>query len=179
MINAGCSVPMASVLWDWAGFDGLRVAHELIGDSVHRLARFQSCKTTVDGLEWSVLRLCDQNFRVRVPIEAEFEQAIAPLRSRFKIWAKPCTQMGVVNLPDALGVAVLPQLAVTKPIYRLETLAPNCAIPARLNGKALLVWRHTLNDIPIWELHTATADLDAIQTTVHQATQALSVPASR
>ena len=63
--------------WDMAGADGLVAARALFGESVDRLAPFQSMETTLEGLPCAVLRLCDRNFRVTYP--GPFDQRVAAL----------------------------------------------------------------------------------------------------
>jgi glycine cleavage system aminomethyltransferase T len=59
------------------------------------------------------------------------------------------------------------QIAVPKPPYRLRNLQLNCAVPARIDGTAVLVWRHPVLGQPTFELHVAVKDLDLISDRIH------------
>jgi hypothetical protein len=88
------------------------------------------------------------------------------------VWAKPfeSTTKGVtftprcaIALPDAVGLDVLSQIARVKPPYRLEGLQRNCAVPAKIDNISVLIWRHQLLSQPLFELHTAVGDAEAIK----------------
>ncbi|MBE9182869.1 hypothetical protein IQ268_30500 [Oculatella sp. LEGE 06141] len=149
-------------LWDWAGVDGLQLAQSLFGDAVRKIAPFQSLDTTLNGSPCSVLRLCEGNFRVAIAPTAAVE-AIIRGRDGLRIWVKRCDTMGAIVLPESPGLTLLPQIATTKPIYRLDTLHPNCAAPARIDGMAVLVWRHSWSYQPIVELQVAQRHLTAVK----------------
>lgn len=44
----------------------------------------------------------------------------------------------------------------------------NCAAPARIEGVAVLVWRHPVLGQSAIELHTAVKDLETVETVVFQ-----------
>lgn len=164
-----------SQLWDFAGVDGLQFAKHLLGESVDRIAPFQSLETSLDSYSCSLLRLCENNFRLRFSGNdararesarekgAELEQKMRSLQVGLQVWVKPLIWMAGLALPEAIAASRLLQLVTPKPPHRLEGLQPNCAVPGRLDERAVLVWRHSISGQPVFELHAATKDIQIIQ----------------
>ncbi|GAB4376849.1 MAG: hypothetical protein Kow00121_24740 [Elainellaceae cyanobacterium] len=148
--------------WDIAGIDGLAVAKTLFGESVNHIAPFQSLETHLNGMPCSVLRLCEGNFRVSGH-SAELAQINQLIPINQRVWVKQLDWLSAIVIPEAIGLSRLTELAIAKPPYRLSSLAVNCAVPARIQGIAVLVWRHSVQEQPAFELHLATADLNQIQ----------------
>jgi hypothetical protein len=161
--------PLPLSLWDWAGVDGLQFGKALFGEPIGKIAPFQSIETHYQDIPCSVLRLCEGNFRLSLPREISLEGALAQ-STHFRIWIKPCEQLTTIILPEAIALDLLPQIAVTKPIYRLEAIAPHCALPARIENIAVLVWRHTLQGQAIIELQVSLQDQDALRAKLEKAT---------
>ncbi len=154
-------------LWDLAGIDGLQFAKALFGEASGKIAPFQSFESSLNGCFCSVLRLCERNFRIGLQGEATvFEQASVQLQANYKIWVKRCEWMRAIAVPEALLLNLLPQIAISKAPHRLEGLQCNCAVPARINGISVLIWRHQLLGQPAFELHTAVKDVEAVQAKV-------------
>lgn len=154
-------------LWDFAGIDGLQVARHLFGEPIARLSRFQSLTTTLQGYPCAVLRLCENNFRVALPQALALEGLIHPLRQR--VWVARSPYLSALTLPLESGLSWLYERATTKPLYRLQPLPSDRAVPARLDGIALLIWHHEWLDQPRLELHMATADLPLVQAQMAEA----------
>ena len=151
-----------SHLWDFAGVDGLQLARQL-AYAADRLAPFQSLETTIDDQPCSLLRLCEGNFRLRVPSHVAIA-ALQGQQSGLRVWVKQCAWMSAIALPEAGGLHQLPGLAIPKPPHRLVGLSVDRAVPARINGLSVLIWRHLVGGQPAFELHTATRDLKSLQT---------------
>lgn len=162
-VSTSHSLLLSHQLWDWAGVDGLQFARAVFGDSVGKIAPFQSIETTYQTFPCSVLRLCEGNFRVAIAPEVSFQEDTQAIHSNLRMWLKPSEPLVAIALPDEMGMDMLPKIATTKPIYRLDSLQPNCAAPARINGIAVLVWRHSIAGTPAIELHVASSNLDALQ----------------
>lgn len=121
-------------LWDFAGVDGLQFAQTLVGEAAGKLAPFQSLETTVADYPCSLLRLCENNFRLG--IQGNFAiQAPAKMR----VWVKRCETIKAIALPNSEQNLLL-QIATTKPPHRLQEIALNRAVPARINGISVLIW---------------------------------------
>jgi hypothetical protein len=155
-----------SQLWDFAGIDGLQLAKRL-DTAADRLAPFQSLALTIDYQPCSLLRLCEGNFRLqiqgqgvanRMDIAAWLQAQQAGLR----VWVKQCVWMSAIALPEAVGWHQRPGFAVPKPPHRLVGLLVDRAVPARINGISVLIWRHSVYGQPAFELHTATRDLERL-----------------
>lgn len=149
--------------WDMAGIDGLQVAKLWFGAAVDRMAPFQSLETVCGGKPCSVLRLCEANFRVSCPAHL----AIADSIRHYRVWMKQFDWLSAIAVADAttphLQKLNLQKLAIPKPPHRLDDLQPNRAIPARIDGIAVLIWRHSLGDRPVVELQAARKDLDRVR----------------
>jgi hypothetical protein len=144
-------------LWDMAGVDGLHVAKLLFGDAVDRLSPFQSLETELQGEACSVLRLCDRNFRIAYP--GPLDQ-FGVFRDR-NVWIQDFAWLGAASLP----IELLPNLtaqATVRPPHRLINLPNHQAVPAQIDGVALLIWRHPNQGQSALELQTARANLDRL-----------------
>lgn len=147
-------------LWDFAGEDGLQAAIALFSPAVSRIAPFQSLETTFQQQPCSVLRLCENNFRVAFSTDIPFQAAIAALG--LKIWVKRCSA-AVLGLPPEVGLQRLAAIATTKPMYTLTPFPRDRAVPARIDGQAILAWHHGHHGQPRLEIQTATASVEALQ----------------
>ncbi|MGF1499455.1 MAG: hypothetical protein ACFB8W_21910 [Elainellaceae cyanobacterium] len=152
--------PRNFVLWDFAGVDGLQAAIALFSSGVTHLAPFQSLTVAFEAQPGSVLRLCEGNFRVALREEVDFEGAIASLG--LKVWVKPCRTANLV-MPPTLGLERLAQVATTKPLFTLHPFPCDRAVPARINGTAILAWHHFWEGQPRLLIQTAAADAGSIQ----------------
>ncbi len=68
-----------------------------------------------------------------------------------------------IALSESVALDVLPKIAVVQPPHHLEGLQPNCAVAARIDGVSVLIWRHQLLSLPVFELHTPVGDAEAIK----------------
>ncbi|MBF2000076.1 MAG: hypothetical protein IGS50_23305 [Synechococcales cyanobacterium C42_A2020_086] len=152
-------------LYDLAGFDGLPVAQRLFGDGIQRLAPFQSAELPLSsGIPCTVLRLCENNFRVRLQ-EADgtaLQQAFTQAQIGQRVWLQSFAWLSRLTLPD--GIERLAEIAVPKSPHRIAGLQMNCAAPGRIDGVAVLVWRHSAQGQPAVDLHLAASDRKIIQT---------------
>lgn len=151
--------PPDRALWDFAGVDGLQAAIALFSPAVSRIAPFQSVETAFQQQPCSVLRLCENNFRVALPADSELQGAIAALT--LQVWIKP-RPVAVLLLPVS-GLTRLREVATTKPIYTLDPFPSDRAVPARVDGRAILAWHHQWQGQPWLEIQTAAENLAAIQ----------------
>lgn len=153
-------------LWDIAGIDGLQVAKSLFGDQVSHIAPFQSVETTLAGCPCSVLRLCEDNFRITWQGDSAILEQAFQLQGKRRAWLKRFDWLGAIALSEMVCLTHLPQIATAKPPYRLSGILVNCAAPARIEGVAVLVWRHPVLGQSAFELHTAVKDLETVKTAV-------------
>ncbi|MBF2048804.1 MAG: hypothetical protein IGS54_15825 [Elainella sp. C42_A2020_010] len=152
-----------TVLVDLAGFDGLPVARALFGSAIDRIAPFQSLESLVgETIPVSVLRLCENNFRVRLAESdlAAFTAAFQ-LHQQQRVWLKQFDWLGSLLLPDQMHL--LAPLITPKPPHRIAGLQPNCAAPGRINNISVLVWRHAIQAKPAVELHLASKDRSTVE----------------
>ena len=147
-------------LWDFAGVDGLQTAIALFSTTVSHLAPFQSCSSSLNSAPATVLRLCENNFRVALPESVDFLAALTPLKSN--VWVKPCQTAHLV-LPATTGLERLAQVAVTKPRFRLSPLPLDRAVPARIDGTAILAWHQLWPAHPRLLIQTACTDIELVQ----------------
>ncbi len=145
--------------WDIAGVDGLAVAQSL--GPVERLAPFQSLETEVAGQPCSVLRLCEGNFRIGWAGESSELETLLAVQNR-RCWIKQFDWLGTLVLPASVELDWA-SLAIPKPPHRLVGLANHCAAPARIDGLALLFWRHPVLGQPVIELQMAQPHQDQIK----------------
>ncbi len=68
-----------------------------------------------------------------------------------------------IALSESVALDLLPKIAVVQPPHHLEGLQPNCAVAARIDGVSVLIWRHQLLSLPVFELHTPVGDAEAIK----------------
>lgn len=159
-------------LWDWAGVAGLHCAQALMEGAIAQLAPWQSLETTCRDIPCSVLRLAEGNFRIALPSTVDFTAIAQQAERDWRVWMKPCLTLGAIALPDPIGMQILPHLALTKPIYRLDRLQPNCAVPARIGGLAIVVWRHSVDNSLAIEIQAAQPHLGHIQSEINRRLQA-------
>ena len=129
--------------WDFAGVDGLALASDLAPEIADRLSVFQSQTITIAGETCSLLRLCEKNFRLSASqaVAEKIESHLQPAQNQWCVWVNRCENLGFLALPDALGMTFLQDNATPKPPHRLQGLSHDRAVPARLNGIAILIWR--------------------------------------
>jgi len=173
-------------LWDLAGSDSLQLAKLLVSDVVAKIALFQSVDFIFTGYQYSILRLCEANFRLGLYGELgmygglTFEETITQVQTGLRVSARRCDKMKAkdttascsaisltvccaIALPESVALDLLPKIAVVKPLHRLEELQPNFAVPATIDGISVLIWRHQLLSQSVFELHTAVGDTEAIK----------------
>ncbi|WP_204137001.1 hypothetical protein [Halomicronema sp. CCY15110] len=147
-------------LWDFAGVDGLQAAIALFSPAISHLSPFQSLTAEFGQQPCSVLRLCENNFRVALPEPMAFDSAISALE--LSVWVKPCPAATLL-LPVEAGLERLRAIATTKPIYTLHPFPCDRAVPARINDLAILAWHHSWQGQPRLTLQTAQENVEAIQ----------------
>ena len=143
--------------WDMAGANGLQLAKQWFGDTIDRIAMFQSAEVSFQSQACSVLRLCENNFRISCAKSVEFNTA--PID---RTWVKQFDWLAAITVPDS-ALSHLQQIATPKPPHRLLDLKPNSAVPARIDQIAVLIWRHALIDQAIIEIHAARKDLSNVK----------------
>lgn len=147
-------------LWDFAGVDGLQAAIALFTPAISHIAPFQSFTTDFNHQPCSVLRLCENNFRVALSAQLAFDQSVAALN--LKVWSKPCSASSLV-IPTDLGLTHLAKIATTEPLYTLNPFPCDRAVPARINGIAILAWHYLWVGQLRLEIQTASHHVDAIR----------------
>lgn len=152
--------PPGCFLWDFAGVDGRQAAIALFTPAISHLTPFQSLTAEFQHQPCAVLRLCENNFRVALPEKMPFEAAIAALE--LQVWVKPCPAANLV-LPVDEGLSRLRAIATTKPIYTLHPFPCDRAVPAHIEGLAMLAWHHRWQGQPRLTVQTAQANVQAIQ----------------
>jgi hypothetical protein len=156
-----------SQLWDFAGVDALQVAKHLFGEIVDKIAPFQSLETNLNRQPCSLLRLCENNFRFRISgTDAELQQAIRSLDAaqfNVRVWIKSLDWLTAVALPEAIALPLLCQRVTPKPPHRLLGLQQHRAIPGRMDGDSVLLWRHRMLGQSIVELQMAAKAKEAVQ----------------
>ncbi|MGD1859490.1 MAG: hypothetical protein ACFB0E_05910 [Leptolyngbyaceae cyanobacterium] len=152
--------PSDYFLWDFAGVDGLQAAIALFSPAVSHLAPWQSLTAEWQQRSCSVLRLCENNFRVALPEDMSFDQAIQVLD--FKVWVKPYPA-ATLMLPVEVGLPRLQTIATTRPIYTLNPFPSDRAVPARINDMAILAWHHPWQGQPKLAIQTSNTSVQAIQ----------------
>ncbi len=151
-------------LWDFAGVNGLQCAQDLAGDAVTKLAPFQSLETQVAEARCGILRLCEGNFRLGLQGGSEgFERLLQQAQVKARVWASRSDRMRAIAIPEAAGLELLPQLATTKPPHRLIGLQANCAVPARIDHRSVLIWQHPLLGQPAFELQVAVENMEHVK----------------
>ena len=147
-------------LWDFAGVDGLQAAIALFTPAISHIAPFQSLTTDFNHQPCSVLRLCENNFRVALSKKLDFDDAIADLN--LKVWSKPYSA-ALLAIPAEPGLARLAKIATTKPPYTLTPFPCERAVPARINSIAILAWHHLWDKQPSVSIQTASVNADEIR----------------
>jgi len=111
---------------------------------------------------------------------AEASLSHAQAQTGLRAWARKCDRMNAkdttasdyaisltaccaIALSETVALDVLPKIAVVQPPHHLEGLQPNCAVAARIDGVSVLIWRHQLLSLPVFELHTPVGDAEAIK----------------
>ncbi|MEM6597766.1 MAG: hypothetical protein AAF635_06285 [Cyanobacteria bacterium P01_C01_bin.69] len=151
--DAGC------IFWDFSGVDGLQAAIALFTPAISHIAPFQSLTTTFSTQPCSVLRLCENNFRVAFCKQVAFEAAIAALN--LKVWSKPYSAATLV-VPTNFGLERLPKIGKTKPVYTLEPFPCDRAVPARIDGVAILAWHHLWGGQPTLHIQTSATNAEIV-----------------
>lgn len=90
------------------------------------------------------------------------EEVIAQAQTNLRVWVGQWNKRKVIALPESTALDLLPKIAVFNSLAHLEELQPNCAVSAIIDGSSVLIWRHQLLSQPIFELHTAKGDAEAI-----------------
>ena len=144
-------------LWDIAGTKGLEMAISLFGEAASQLGSFQSLETELEGESCSVLRLGDRNFRIAYASSKHQRLSAQLANCGFSQhnWLSGIT-LPIKQLP------ALSQQATVRPPHRLANLPDNQAVPAQLDGIAVLIWRHVVRSHPTVDIHTATAELNRL-----------------
>ena len=173
-------------VWNITGRDSLQLVKRLFSDVVAQLAPFQSLDVIFTGYQYSALRLGEAHFRLGLYGELgdygglTFEQTLAQAQVGLQVVATPCngrstedtavsqeaiglTKYAAIGLLESTALDLLPNIGAVKPPDGLETLLPNCAIPAEIDGMSVVMWRHQLLSQPIVELHAAVGDAKAIE----------------
>jgi len=155
-------------LWDIAGVDGLEVMKALFGAQVDRIAPFQSLEAELDGWPCSILRLCEGNFRLSWQGDPSIKAKLANAVVNRRVWMQQFDWIGSLVLPASVNPIQLADIAIAKPPFQLRSLALHCALPARIDGISVLVWRHLVHGQDQLELHTAVADVQRIELILQQ-----------
>jgi hypothetical protein len=135
---------------------------------VVKVAHFVSFDVIFTGYQYSALRLGEDNFRLGLYGELgdygglNFEEVIAHAQTNLRVWVRQWDKRKVIALPESTALDLLPKIAVFNSLSHLEELQPNCAVSAIIDGSSVLIWRHQLLSQPIFELHTAKGDVEAI-----------------
>lgn len=142
------------------------MARALFGPRVSELAVYQSWDANYCGTACTLLRLCENNFRIGLygdstPAAEGFAGALLSQANGRKVWVKS-SELVSLFLTEAAEWERLLQVATTKAPHRLTGLAANRAVPARIGGRASLIWRHSLDDVPVVEIQTALWDCEEI-----------------
>ncbi|MEL6555717.1 MAG: hypothetical protein AAFQ63_19990 [Cyanobacteria bacterium J06621_11] len=153
------------VLWDFAGVDGLQAAIALFTPAISHLSPFQSLTTNFHHQPCSILRLCENNFRVALSENLDFDDAIAHLN--LKVWHQPYSAANLV-VPTERGLALLPKIATTKPLYTLNPFPCDRAVPARINGIAILAWHYLWDNQPRLAIQTASVNSSKVHGAFHK-----------
>jgi len=150
------------MLWDFAGVDGLAVAMTLFGQPVQKLAVWRSLVTPDSN--YAILRLCQGNFRIRtINNDLDFPRKLAQACSNQRVWYDQLTYVAEMSCPSDVMLHRLEQIALPKPPFRLQNLPLNAALPARINGTAMLIWRYFWQGTDLVQLHCAQGDVQKIR----------------
>ena len=139
-----------AALWDFAGVDGLELANVVFGPAACKLSVYQSLETEHSGLDCSLLRLSENNFRVGVHGQSEsLAEALNTAAAGKRVWVKQNTLTRLALSEEAQETLL--KISTVKPPHRLADLPNNRAVPVRIDDFAALVWRHRT----IFEVQTA------------------------
>ena len=139
-----------AALWDFAGVDGLELANVVFGPAACKLSVYQSLETKYSGLDCSLLRLSENNFRVGVQGQSEsLAEALNTAAAGKRVWVKQNTLTRLALSEEAQETLL--KISTVKPPHRLAGLPNNRAVPVRIDDFAALVWRHRT----IFEVQTA------------------------
>ncbi len=143
-------------LWDLAGMDGLQAVKALFGSGVDQIAPWRSLALSWQGQPLSLLRLCENNFRIGLEGNPQtLAAALQAVTTDYKVWWRACDRMVSLAIPAAIGLDLVESIAIPKPPHRLVGLPDNCALPCRIEGNAVVIWRHCLLGQSVLELQTA------------------------
>ncbi len=149
------------MLWDFAGVDGLAVAMALFGEPVKKLAVWRSL-VTPDSC-YAILRLCEGNFRIRTAEQDHnFSEKLAQACTGKRVWYAQLTYLGALSFPSHTILPRLEQIATSKPPFRLHNLPLDCALPARIDGTAIVLWRYLWQGTDLVQIHCAQRDRQKI-----------------
>ena len=88
-----------------------------------------------------------------------FGDAIAALN--LKVWSKPYSAATLV-VPTNFGLERLPKIGKTKPVYTLEPFPCDRAVPARIDGVAILAWHHLWGGQPTQHIQTSATNAEIV-----------------
>lgn len=139
-----------TALWDFAGVDGLELACTVFGSAARKLSVYQSLEARHSGLDCSLLRLSENNFRVGVRgLSKSLDETLNSAAAGKQVWVKQSMLTRLLLGEDALET--LTKISTVKPPHRLMDLPNARAVPVRIDGVAALVWHHNGN----FEVQTA------------------------
>jgi hypothetical protein len=164
-------------LWDFAGIDGLQIARHLFGPQVSQLSPFQSLTTTFEDQPCAVLRLCEGNFRVVLTHDLALDEIVTPLQQR--VWMARSPYLSTLTLPVKPGLEWLSQAATTKPVFTLSPFPCDRAVPARLDGIAILIWHYQWLGQPRLDLQMAATEFPKVQALIERSQTSLTKNAAR
>jgi hypothetical protein len=137
-------------LWDFAGVDGLELACTVFGLAACKLSVYQSLETEHSGLDCSLLRLSENNFRLCIHGTSQSPaEALNAAAAGKQVWLKQSVLNRLKLGEEALET--LQRISTVKPPHRLMGLPNARAVPVRIEGIAALVWHHN----GIFEVQTA------------------------
>jgi hypothetical protein len=140
------------MLWDFAGVDGLAVAVALFGGPVKKLAPWRSLVTP--DSRYAVLRLCEGNFRIRTAEgDQDFPAKLAQACAEKRVWYAQLAYLEALSFPRDAILPRLEQVATPKPPFRLHHLPIDCALPARIDSTAIILWRYCWQGADLVQIH--------------------------
>jgi hypothetical protein len=158
--SAGRAVDTGLV--DFAGVDGLQFAIALFGPAANRIAPFQSMSVELAGQSGVLLRLCENNFRLRWMGESNtLLTTLNEQQGDRQLWIRALPWLGAIAYPPDAITAVLDAVTPTPP-HQVSGLSIHRAAVGRVDGRSVLVWLHDRFESPMLELHAAIAHLPDI-----------------
>ena len=149
-------------LVDFAGVDGLQFAIALFGPAANRIAPFQSMSVELAGQSGVLLRLCENNFRLRWLGDSDtLLTTLNEQRGDRQLWIRALPWLGAIAYPSEAISAVLSRVTPTPP-HQIADLSIHRAAVGRVDGRSVLVWMHDRFESPMLELHAAIAQLPDI-----------------